>query len=375
MLGKDQIPKFSFPYPSLRLLIDLHFNWIMLISFILKTRRDMKKNRVLPSIITLWLAIISCNLPGGQATQEAVTGLSAEELAGTVTALASAPQTATFTPITPEIGITQTATITPTLCTPIAVSNTNANIRSGPGTVYPTVDAVTAGTSLTITGKNADGTWWYIAYPSAPGGYAWIAGSVVDASCLPASVAVIAAPPTPLPASGTCKDGYVYRLIKPGDKVCVTPASKAQADADNAAADSRKLVTVYGATACKMGYVWREAYSGDTVCVVPATRSQAAADNAAAASRWVAGAYGPHTCIAGFVWREATSGDDVCVTPDNRTLAASDNSAASSRVAGPDDCISGYERRQAFSGDRVCVTPAVKSQVAADNAAAPSHTW
>ncbi len=337
----------------------------------------MNKNRVFFTVMTIWLAIMSCNLPGGQAAQGTPTGLSAEELAGTITALASTSQTATatFTPIVPITG-TITVTISPTLCSPSATANTSANIRSGPETVYPSIDAITAGTSVSVAGKNVEGTWWYIVYPSASGGHAWIAGSVVTASCIPASVAVIAAPPTPEPASGTCKGDYVHRLIKPGDKICVTPTSKAQADADNAAADSRKLVTVYGVTACKVGYVWREAYAGDVVCVIPATRSQAAADNSVAASRWVVGPYGPHTCIAGFVWREAVpTTDDVCVTPDIRAQTASDNAAASSHVAGADECISGYVWREAFSGDHVCVTPAVKSQVAVDNAEAPSHTW
>lgn len=336
----------------------------------------MRKSRVLPSLIALWLAVISCNLPGGQTTQEAATGLSAEDLTGTATVSTSTTQiaTATFTSVAAQN--TETATITPTLCSPIAVASTNANIRSGPGTVYPTVDAVTAGSNLTVAGKNADGTWWYIAYPSASGGYAWIAGSVVNASCIPTSLAVIVAPPTPLPASGTCKEGYVYRLIRPGDKVCVPPASKVQADADNAEAGARKLVTVYGASACTVGYVWREAFAGDSVCVTSATRSQAAADNAAAPTRVdPGGAYGPNTCIAGFVWREATGGDVVCVTPDIRSQTAADNAAGGSRIASADECISGYVWREAFSGDKVCVTPAVKSQVAADNASAPSHTW
>jgi uncharacterized protein YraI len=343
--------------------------------------RDMNKNRIIFSVLTIWLAIMGCNIPGGQATQDA-NKLTAEQLAGTVTALASTAgqqtQTATFTPnpaASPQA--TETATFTATPCTPTATVHTNANIRNGPGTVYKQIDAVLAGTNLPISGRNDANTWWYVTYPSASGGYAWIAMSVVNATCVPSTVAVIVAPPTPLPPSGTCKDDYVHRLIRSSDKVCVPPASKAQADADNAAADTRKLSVVYGATACKVGYVWRAAYSGDVVCVTPDTRSQAAADNAAAASRWVVGPYGPHTCIAGYVWREATAGDDVCVTvsPDIRAQTAADNAAAGSRVAGPDDCISGYEWRQAFSGDRVCVTPAVKAQVAADNAAAPSHTW
>jgi len=37
--------------------------------------------------------------------------------------------------------------------------------------------------------------------------------------------------------------------------------------------------------ACLQGYVWRKAYAGDYVCVTPATRAQAAADNAAAVGR------------------------------------------------------------------------------------------
>lgn len=337
----------------------------------------MDKKRVLSALLALWLAIVSCNLPSGQATEEPTTSLSAEEMTGTATASSSTviqTLTATFTPASTTS--TETASATPTQCAPTAITNTNANIRSGPGTVYSAVDATTAGTSLTITGKNADGTWWYIAYPSATGGYAWIAGSVVSASCVPASLAVIAAPPTPLPASGTCKDGYVYRLIKPGDKVCVTAASKTQADTDNAAAAERTILVAYGTGACTSGYVWREAFAGDFVCVTPATRSQAAADNAAAPTRIdPGGAYGPNTCIAGYVWREATAGDVVCVTPDVRSQTAADNAAASSRVASADECVSGYVWREAFSGDHVCVTPAVKSQVAADNAAAPSHTW
>ena len=338
----------------------------------------MDKKRMLFSMIAILTAIISCNMPGGQATQEP-TNLSAEELAGTITALASSSQqtpSATFTPIGAAPQATETATLTATPCTPTAVVKTNANIRNGPGTVYKQIDAVLTGTNLPIAGRNDANTWWYISYPSASGGYAWIAMSVATASCVPATVAVIAAPPTPLPPSGTCKDDYVHRLIRSNDKVCVPPASKVQADADNAAADSRKLAVVYGATACKVGYVWREAYAGDVVCVTAATRTQAAADNAAAPARVdPGGAYGPNTCVAGFVWREATTGDVVCVTPDIRTQTAADNAAASSRVAGPDECISGYEWRNAFGGDRVCVTPAVKAQVAADNAAAPSHTW
>ncbi|GAA2096793.1 hypothetical protein GCM10009841_08670 [Microlunatus panaciterrae] len=86
---------------------------------------------------------------------------------------------------------------------------------------------------------------------------------------------------------------------------------------------------------CVSGFVWRQARAEDHVCVTPETRAQTWADNAAAPGRWVVGAYGVHTCIQGFVWREAFVGDDVCVTGAVRTQAAQDNALAASRVQPP----------------------------------------
>jgi len=45
----------------------------------------------------------------------------------------------------------------------------------------------------------------------------------------------------------------------------------------------------YGPDTCRQGFVWRDAFPGDNVCVIPASRDRAAADNAAAASRTVLG--------------------------------------------------------------------------------------
>lgn len=334
----------------------------------------MNKNRIALSILALCLAILSCNAPSGQEVQD---------LAATITAMAASAQAGPGTPA-PSLPPPPSAApveASATACSPLVTANSPVNVRSGPGTVYDTVGSLPAGGTAAVAGKNSDGTWWYISFPGGAGGYAWVSGSVVTATCIPASLVVVAAPPTPLPASGTCKDGYVFRKIKPSDKVCVLPASKAQADADNAAASSRFCTATYGPDTCAQGYVWRDAFSGDHVCVLPATRSQAAADNAAAASRIdpVDHTFGPDTCLSGYVWREANSSDHVCVIPDVRSQAAADNAAAASRKCtatyGPDTCAQGYVWRDAFSGDHVCVTPAIRSAVAADNAAAPSHTW
>src|SRR6516164_288550 len=77
--------------------------------------------------------------------------------------------------------------------------------------------------------------------------------------------------------------------------------------------------------ACIQGFVWREADPTDHVCVTPQTRAQTAADNAAPGRMNPKG-----MCIQGFVWREADPTDHVCVTPQTRAQAAADNSAAAS---------------------------------------------
>ena len=83
---------------------------------------------------------------------------------------------------------------------------------------------------------------------------------------------------------------------------------------------------------CKSGYVWRDAKDGDGVCVTPAERAEAKAQNAnAEGNRRVGGGpYGPNTCRDGYVWREAFAGDVVCVTPYERQKAKDQNAAGPS---------------------------------------------
>jgi hypothetical protein len=86
------------------------------------------------------------------------------------------------------------------------------------------------------------------------------------------------------------------------------------------------------AGACKQGFVWREAVPGDQVCVTPDTRAQAQADNRTAAARRAA----PNNdaCVRGYVWREASPQDHVCVTVQTRAQAQEDNRVAATRLAG-----------------------------------------
>jgi hypothetical protein len=85
---------------------------------------------------------------------------------------------------------------------------------------------------------------------------------------------------------GLCKVGYVWRQAAPTDRVCVTPASRYQAAADNQLADTRRdPQSAYGPTACKAGFVWREAFAGDMVCVTPEVRDLVRHENAIVSER------------------------------------------------------------------------------------------
>ena len=118
------------------------------------------------------------------------------------------------------------------------------------------------------------------------------------------------------------------------DRAAADRAAADRAAALRAAAADHAAAAAARAGVCVSGYVWREANPNDRVCVTPATRAQAASDNAQAAARRQPGGgpYGPNTCRQGYVWREAYRGDVVCVTPEVRSATARDNAQASARV-------------------------------------------
>jgi hypothetical protein len=120
-------------------------------------------------------------------------------LAAQATALAATPgaQPATSTPVS--------ATQGPPLdtATPSGASVTldvDLNVRMGPGANYERISWLAAGTRVDIIGRNADGTWWQIPYPDAPGGKAWISGGYGTLSNA-AGVPLVEAPPPPTPAA------------------------------------------------------------------------------------------------------------------------------------------------------------------------------
>lgn len=87
-----------------------------------------------------------------------------------------------------------------------------------------------------------------------------------------------------------CRAGFVFRDAVPGDRVCVEPTAREQAQRDNAAAESRRAETAFGQPGCADGFVLRELTPDDKVCVTPAVRDQIVADNATASERSGTGA-------------------------------------------------------------------------------------
>ena len=90
-----------------------------------------------------------------------------------------------------------------------------ANIRSGPGTNYPTLGVAPFGEEGEIVGRSPDNLWWAVALPSAPGTIGWVSTSIVAAvnvedvpvvepappSYVPPAPATPVNTPTPVPAS------------------------------------------------------------------------------------------------------------------------------------------------------------------------------
>lgn len=164
------------------------------------------RTKIWMSIIIISMLLASCNLPvAGQPAASEIPAAPGVDVVGTsvelttvarLTALASGPgDAAVLLTNTPESLPAGAPTFTP--CVPLVTATVDANVRSGPGTVYDVVGYLPTGGTANIAGRNDANTWWYIVFSGGAGGYAWIAGSVVTASCVPAVVQVVAAPPTP----------------------------------------------------------------------------------------------------------------------------------------------------------------------------------
>lgn len=96
------------------------------------------------------------------------------------------------------------ADLPPTLqpYTPYLITTANLNVRSGPGTQYPSYGVAQEGTTFSVDGVSVDGAWWLVAInPNIiQTGQGWISTDYANAYFVD-NVPVVAAPllPTDLP--------------------------------------------------------------------------------------------------------------------------------------------------------------------------------
>ncbi len=107
------------------------------------------------------------------------------------------PPPPTFTPGPPTA--TPTATGTPLPPVTVKVKQDKTSVRQGPGTLYPVVTKLDAGTNVTVVGRNRTGDWWKICCVN--GQDVWIADSAVEATGPIWVVAEVANIPPPPPTA------------------------------------------------------------------------------------------------------------------------------------------------------------------------------
>ncbi len=181
-------------------------------------------------ILLAVLLLASCNLPSGNTpTPDDVPNAIATAVELTTVARMTESANPTALPTLAPIG---TSAVTPnsTSCAPTVTATTNANVRSGPDIAYDVIGFLTQGGTAKILGRNNANTWWYIEFAGASNRAAWIAGSVVSASCLPSVLQVVAAPPLPTvtPTSTGQPASNLPDLIASGMQYSPNPARNAQ---------------------------------------------------------------------------------------------------------------------------------------------------
>jgi uncharacterized protein YraI len=110
--------------------------------------------------------------------------------------------------VTPSVGVAYAqqptvaiATVTGTPIGPYVIvdpSQEHINVRSGPGTDYPTVGVLIGGEQVPAKGRSVAGEWIQIVYPGVQSGYAWVYSALVSVFGT-AELPIVEPPPTPTP--------------------------------------------------------------------------------------------------------------------------------------------------------------------------------
>lgn len=159
-----------------------------------KERAMFRKKITLLSLVLITV-LSACNLPSGQTTETATP-----DLALTLTALAGGQ--GADTPAAPQdtatLEFTSTPELTVTPSVPTVSVSVNTNCRTGPGTQYDLIGALTVGQTAEVVGKNSSTNYWIIKNPNSSG-TCWLWGQYATVVGNTAGLQEYAIPPTPTP--------------------------------------------------------------------------------------------------------------------------------------------------------------------------------
>jgi uncharacterized protein YraI/heat shock protein HslJ len=101
-------------------------------------------------------------------------------------------------PIVPTPPIGDGGSPTPEPDVPTATAIEPINVRSGPGTAYPSYGIAPTGATAIVVGVSEDGQWWVIQLPTdvSPTGQGWVSGEYVEVRNVE-NVPIIQPPPLP----------------------------------------------------------------------------------------------------------------------------------------------------------------------------------
>lgn len=170
----------------------------------------------IPLLLGLGLLASGCNF-GASPGAETTATLTSDDVMATAEAIAAAtrqavtavpsPVAATATPS--EIPPTEQPSETPTPESPLIVAEYNANVRSGPGEVFPVIDFLLQGDEANAVGQflnDSTGTW-YLLRRIGQGRDGWIWGGAVRVAGDPNLIAFVESPPTPTPGPSPTPTG------------------------------------------------------------------------------------------------------------------------------------------------------------------------
>lgn len=169
----------------------------------------MNKNNVSRFVMLITLILTACGAPTPQA--EPTSG---PDLALTITAQAQLLQALTQTALaptsTPEPTFTSAPVLTETPSKVFVTVSANTNCRSGPGSEYEIVGALTIGQQAEVVGKSSTTNYWIINNPNAAG-TCWLWAEYATITGQTASLQEFEIPPTVTPLAALAP--FIERVI------------------------------------------------------------------------------------------------------------------------------------------------------------------